>query len=34
MAGEAKQYLLASRLVAITKQDSDSLRPIAVGELF
>jgi hypothetical protein len=30
----ARQYLLASRLVAITKPDSDSLRPIAVGELF
>ena len=30
----AKQHLLASRLVAITKPDSDSLRPIAVGELF
>ena len=34
MADEAKQYLLASRLVALTKPDSDSLRPIAVGELF
>jgi hypothetical protein len=30
----ARPYLLASRLVAITKPDSDSLRPIAVGELF
>jgi hypothetical protein len=34
LSEEAKQYLLASRLVAITKPDSDSLRPIAVGELF
>jgi hypothetical protein len=30
----ARQYLLASRLVAITKPDSDGMRPIAVGELF
>ena len=30
----ARPYLLASRLVAITKPNSDSLRPIAVGELF
>jgi hypothetical protein len=30
----ARPYLLASRLVAITKPESDILRPIAVGELF
>ena len=31
---EARQLLLTSRLVALAKPNSDSLRPIAVGELF
>ena len=31
---EARQLLLASRLVALTKPSSDGYRPIAVGELF
>ena len=31
---EARQLLLASRLVALTKPSGDGYRPIAVGELF
>ena len=31
---DARQLLLASRLVALTKPNSDGYRPIAVGELF
>ena len=31
---DARQLLLASRLVALAKPNSDGYRPIAVGEMF
>lgn len=34
MPDDARQLLLTSRLVALTKPNSDGYRPIAVGELF
>ena len=34
LSDDARQLLLASRLVALTKPSSDGYRPIAVGELF